>query len=329
MKKVPISLIIDDSSPVVSVYYHHHNPKTTKDGRPLLEHFPNSFLDTFCDIVQKYGVKGKFSVVPMPGNQGDIINGLKGVDQTLVTQWLDTVKTRLVPNFTIGPEILSHNKAVDLTTGEALEMREDVWASSQDRTTLTPYIARALQLVNDAGFDAFGVTSPWALGIDVEAEYTAAISKAVYDVTGKKNAWFFLRGLRGLPDAKPWVQLEEDGRTLVAIPATTHDAIWDSIDCPNPDDAFIQRQADYLITADGKAGQIIRVLETNGWPVLVTHWQALVSNGLGTGLRIMEEICRRVETHLKDQVEWKSFAEILEMVIADKESFPFPKKFNP
>ena len=117
MKKVPISIIIDDSAPVVSVYYHHHNPKTTDDGRPLLDKYPNAFLDTFCDIVERYGIKGKFSIVPMPGNQGDIVNGLRNIDQALVEQWLNTVKNRLIPNFTVGPEILSHHKAVDLATG--------------------------------------------------------------------------------------------------------------------------------------------------------------------------------------------------------------------
>lgn len=329
MKKVPISIIIDDPAPVVSVYYHHHNPKTTDDGRPLLETFPNSFLDTFCDIVEKYGIKGKFSVVPMPGNQGDIVNGLNGVDKILVDRWLNTVKARLVPNFTVGPEMLSHHKAVDLATGEALELNEQRWAATQDRTGITPYIARALQILKDAGLDAYGVTSPWRFGIEVEEEYTAAISKAVYDVTGRKNAWFFLRGLRDLPDAKPWVQLEEDGRCLVSIPATTRDAIWPSIHTTDTSEEFVSQRADQLITADGKEGEILRVLETNGYPILVTHWQSLISNGLGTGMRILDEVGRRIEKHLSNRVEWMSFAQILDMVIADKESYPFPKVFNP
>lgn len=324
MKKVPISLIIDDPAPVVSVYHHHHKTGFTDDGRPVVATFPNAMLDTFCDIVEKYGIRGKFSIVPMPGNQGDIINGLAGVDQALVEQWLDTVKTRLVPGFTVGPEILTHHKAVDLATGKALGMNEQQWAADKDRTVLTPYIARALQILKDAGFDAFGVTSPWQFGIEVEEEYAAAISRAVYQVTGKKNAWYFLRGLRDTPNAKPWVQLEEDGRCLVSIPATTRDRIWASIHTTDTSEEFVSSRADMLITEDGKSGEIIRVLETGGWPILVTHWQSLMSNGLGTGLRILEEIARRIDTHLSDQVEWTSFAQILEMVTAHKASYPKP-----
>lgn len=44
MKKVPISMIVDDPTPVLSVYYTHHEPHFTDDGRPLLEYYSNDFL---------------------------------------------------------------------------------------------------------------------------------------------------------------------------------------------------------------------------------------------------------------------------------------------
>lgn len=324
MQKVPVSLIIDDPAPLISVYYHHHTPRITQDGRPLPEMFPNSFLEAFCQTVERHGIKGKFSVVPMPGNQGDIVNGLRGVVPEDLTWWLDTVKTRLAPHFAIGPEMLTHNKAVDLATGADLALNEMQWAATQDRSGLTPYIARALQLLKDAGFDAFGVTSPWTFGLAAEEEYAAAISKAVYEVTGRTNAWYFLRGLRDTPNAKPWVQLEEDGRCLVSIPATTNDHCWASIENPDTSEEFVCRQADLLITEDGKEGEVIRVLETGGYPVLIAHWQSLFSNGLCTGLRIMDEVAGRINRHLSHRVEWMSFAQILDMVVADKESYPKP-----
>lgn len=324
MKKVPISLIIDDPAPAVSVFYSHSENGHLRDGRPMPETFPNSFLDKFCDIVERHGLMGKFSIVPMPGNRGDIINGLDCADDAQIKEWLDTVKARLLPNFTIGPEMLTHNNAVDLATGKALPMHEHDWAATQDRTTLTPYITKALQILKDAGFDAFGVTSPWNFGIQVEDEYAAAISKAVYDVTGKKNAWYFLRGLRDVPNAKPWVQLEEEGRTLVSIPATTNDVIWASINTTDTSDEFVKQQADILITEDGTKGQIIQVLETNGYPILITHWQSLFSNGLQTGLRILDEVGKRITRHLSDRVEWMNFQQIMEMVVADKTNYPKP-----
>lgn len=323
-EKVPISLIIDDPAPIISVFYEHATNRTMADGRTLVPTYPNDLYLRFCDIVEARGIKGKFSIVPMPGNKGDILNGLDGVPQEDLWAWLDTAKRRIAPYFSIGPEMLSHNKAVDLQTGRALPMKEDAFAATCDRHTLVPYITKALSLLKEAGFDAFGVTSPWRFGIEVEEEYEAAISRAVFEVTGKKNAWFFLRGLRERPNAKPWVAREEEGRTLVSIPATTYDRIWQTISCADTSEAYVSRVADELITADGKEGEIVRVLESGGYPIPVTHWQSLMSNGLGTGLRVLDEVARRVNETLSDRVEWKTFGEIMDMVVADKGMYPKP-----
>lgn len=324
MKKVPISLIIDDPSPVISVYYEHSFPKETKDGRALIPTFPNSMLRDFCDIIDKWGIKGKFSVVPMPGNKGDISTGLEGIDSQKVDEWLSIVKERVIPAFSVGPEMLTHHKAVDLETGLTLDIRENEWSFTQTQETLTPYISRALSILSDVGINSIGVTSPWNFGVEVEEEYTHAISRAVKEVSGSDVAWYFLRGLRDVPDAKPWIALEEDGRTLVSIPATTRDVFWQTIDSTDTSQEFINKIADELISLDGKSGQIIRVLETNGYPILVTHWQSLASNGLFTGLRVLDEVGRRVNVLLSDRVEWMSFEEIMHMVIANKGDYPTP-----
>ena len=56
MEKVPVSLIIDDSAPLVSVFYHHASAKKqTRDGRPLQPIFPNSLLLDFCEVMERHG----------------------------------------------------------------------------------------------------------------------------------------------------------------------------------------------------------------------------------------------------------------------------------
>ena len=77
-----------------------------------------------------------------------------------------------------------------------------------------------------------------------------------------------------------------------------------------------------IITADGKNGTLMRVLETGGYPILITHWQSLMSNGLYTGLKVMEEIAARISRNLSDRVEWMSFEEITDMVLENKENYP-------
>lgn len=321
MKKVPISMIVDDPTPVLSVYYTHHDPHFTDDGRPLLEYYSNDFLYKFCDIIEKYGMKGKFTVVPMPGNRGDIVNGIEGVDPEEAKQWLDTVKARVVPNFSVVPEMLTHNKAVDLATGKALDLNEKQWAAFQDRNTLTPYIAKALSILKQAGFEPDGVSSPWGFGSEVEEEYAAAIAQAMYDVTGKKKSFVFMHSLQGKPNARPWVLYDDGDKQVVTIPNTSLEVYWRTIHNPDTGEAFVNNTADELITADGKNGQLVRTLETGGYPVFLCHWQSLISNGLGTGLRILEEVGKRIQENLSDRVEWMRYDEIRDLVLEDKESY--------
>ena len=325
MKKVPISLIVDDPAPIVSVFYEHAKNRNLADGRRLIPTYPNRLMFDFCDVVHRRGIKGKFSIVPMPGNRGDIVSGLDGVPDYELGEWLDAARQCIAPYFSIGPEMLTHNRAVDLTTGAWMDMNEAEFAATQDRKTLAPYIATALTLLKQAGFDTCGVTSPWKFGIEVEEEYEAAISRAVFDVTGKREAWFFLRGIRGVPNAKPWIAREEEGRTLVAIPATTYDRMWQTISSTDTSEEYVSKVADELITEDGKEGEIVRVLETGGFPIPITHWQSLMSNGLGTGIRILDEVAGRINRLLSDRVEWMSFEEIMHLVIANKKQYPRPQ----
>ena len=324
MKKIPICLVLDDPAPGISVYYTHHNKNVTEDGRPLLEYNPNSTLFEFCDIIERHGIKGKFSVVPMPGNRGDIVNGIEGFSTEELTEWLDTVKKRVIPAFSVGPEMLTHNNAVDVATGEMIPINECIWASDKDRKILTPYITKAFSILKEAELPSLGCTSPWSFGYEVEDEYVQAVSQAVFDVYGSKNCWYYLRGLRNTPDAKPWVEFDDGKRCVVSIPATTYDYIWETIDTTDTSDEFISSVADKYITADGSAGDIVTVLETGGFPLFITHWQSLISNGLCTGMKVLDLIGQRVNTLLCDRVEWKSYEEIMKLVLADKKAYPKP-----
>lgn len=326
MKKIPISLNIDDPAPVISVFYTHADTHFTRDGRPMLQYVPNSIFFDFCDVVEKYGIKGKYSVVPMPGNEGDIIKGINGVDNRDMTEWLNGVKERLIPAFSVGPEMLTHNKAIDLKTGEKLSMNEYKWASNQNEKTLTPYVEKALSMLKEAGISSCGVTSPWSFGIEVEEEYIKAISNAVYQNNGSKNAWYFLHCLKPtVKNAKPWVAYENGGRCVVSIPGTTKDHFWQTINTPDDSEAFVCSIADALITEDGKNGEIISVLENGGYPIILTHWQSLVSNGSGVGIKALTLVADRINKNLSDRVCWMSFEEIMNQVASNKKDYPKPE----
>ncbi len=315
MQKAPIALLIDDSCPLIHVYrrhwedVHHHAPVTT-DGRPLLDIIPNSFLDRFCDVAERHGMAGKFSIVPAPANQGDIVRGIAGFDPRLTRDWLDTARRRLSGRFDFTPEGITHNLALDLASGAEILQGESVWSQTQNRATLTPYLARSLELLKDAGFDANGITSCWVFGQSVEAEYLASIAAAQKRVFNRDASWYFLHIWHAHPETRPYVAFARGETSVVAINSSLDDYFWDTINDPRTDRAYIESTADRLLTDDGRGGAIRAVLDAGGWPIFMNHWQSFFSNGLETGLAVLDLLGERINRTLGGEVIWSSCSEI-------------------
>ncbi len=316
MKKTPISIIIDDSAPLVHIFgYARLAGPVLNSGKELLKSVPTEFLESFCDLVEKYGISGKFSIVPMPACRGDIVNGITGYEKEELDRWLDIARTRLAPYFDFCPEMITHHKAYDLKTGGFLDINEQEWVAMQKRPEIADYISHALELMRDANVAPTGVTSPWTLGAEVEDDYAAAICDAFYRVLGKKKSWYFLHNDQESSGVCPKIRFREDDRCVVEVVRTVWDSFWLTIECERTDDEYISEIADNLITADGKSGAIISALERDSYPILVTHWQSLYSNGRYTGFKAFEEVARRIKEHLSDKVEWQSFSYLMDEAI--------------
>ena len=156
-----------------------------------------------------------------------------------------------------------------------------------------------------------------------QAARVAAFPNKTHENTAVGDCWYFLRSLRNKPGARPWLALEEDGRRVVSFPATTSDHFWQCMDTTDTSEEYISRVADEVITSDGTGGEMIRVIETGGWPILITHWQSLFSNGLGTGLRALSEVARRIENTLSSRVRWMSAEEIMKLVLSEQNASHF------
>jgi hypothetical protein len=50
--------------------------------------------------------------------------------------------------------------------------------------------------------------------------------------------------------------------------------------------------------------------------VMVNHWQSLFSNGRRTGLRMLNQVCRRVQGCLGEQVHWPHCSELARIIAA-------------
>lgn len=309
MKKIPISLILDDPAPRVHVYWSHSTNGISGKGTPLRPDVPNDFLDEFCDVVERENLHGKFSIVPMAGCQGDILNGFPDYPDAEISYWLDTVKKRLGGYFSFCPEMLTHHKAVNLADGTFYDCNEMEWAATQNREALAVYITKAIGMLKEACIKAVGVTSPWAFGIEVEDAYAAAISDAVWNNWGEPFAWYFLRSKVDEKDAGPWLAFRENDRRCVAVPATTHDMLWETIDMPASEvnDAVLSSLADRIFTEDGKHGSVADAIALGAVPVILEHWQSLFSNGNRTGLHALSIAANRINRYYGDAVEWMSF----------------------
>lgn len=318
----PISLVVDDSCPLVHVFRCHWidvhgRPPVTPDGREMPESIPNDFLERFCEVVERRGMAGKFSIVPAPAGRGDVVRGIEGFDPALTRAWLDTARRRLAPRWDFCSEGITHDLALDLETGETLPESESAWSQTQNRDTLTPYLVRQLELLRDAGIDATGVTSPWVFGIRVEAEYQESIVAAQKAVFERDFSWYFLHMIPERPHSRPWVALARGATTLVSIPTNVDDVWWDTLCSPRDDAAWKGELADRVLTEDGRGGQVRRVLHAGGWPVILTHWQSLFSHGVESGLAVLDEVGRRIHSNLSGEVEWLNCSQIARRTVAE------------
>ena len=99
--KTPISLIIDDGSPVDPLFYE-------IPGYETQFLVPAEFTRRVAETFEKYDLRGKFTVIPMPSCLGRIDRSLKRVPQEHLETFLKLVRERIAPRFDITPEILTH-----------------------------------------------------------------------------------------------------------------------------------------------------------------------------------------------------------------------------
>jgi len=305
---IPISLLVDDGAPVNLVFF--TDPPVAH--RLLL---PNSLARDFADLCDRYGVLGKFSVLPMPGCLGDINGSLNHVPRRHLSGFLKIVRERIAPRFDITPEILTHLAAYRLAGGFH-HLYEDEWVAQATVEELTDYIALALEILQDVGLSARGVTSPWNTGDRNEKAYARAIAAAQWRVHRRKLCWYFLHVLANGPARGPSVSYRnrETGQVVVSIPATTCDAFWDT----QRPMARTRRQAraaakagvELLLSADGRRGRIPELIRQRCPVVLLTHWQSLYSDGTRAGLWGLERLLARLSKQYAGELEWLTCSEL-------------------
>ena len=309
---IPIALLVDDGAPVNPMFFHD----------PPYDHellMPNSLLRDFADLCDEYGVRGKFSVLPMPCCLGGIDGTLNHVAPRHLSEFLRLVRKRIAPRFDITPEILTHLAAYKMEGGFA-HVYEDEWIARATVEEMTDYIALGLEILEHVGLSATGVTSPWDTGASNEAQYAHAIGNAHWRVHRRPVTWYFLHMVGEGPPRGPSVTIRnaDTGQVVVSIPAMTLDPFWDTqrpmSATPRAAGAAARAGMECLISRDGKRGRIPEVVR-HGCPVtILTHWQSLYSDGSCAGLRGLADLLKRLHKRYGDGLQWSTCSELAEKV---------------
>jgi len=305
-ERLPVTVLLDDPTPCRNPAWYEYPDQ----GNVAV--VPNSFTERFCDLIDRTGAAGKFSVVPCPGAQGRIDEGMPGVSDEDMAAFLRLVRERIAPRWDISPEMLTHNKALDLATMRPLDEREDIWAAHQNVRTLTPYIARGLEILRNVGLEPNGVTSPWAFGKEVEQDYADAMVTALREVCGVRVGWYFLHIDSDSPTVPPRVMRldPETGTALVSIVTAARRSPTGNYDFAWPTQRGNPQEIDVLLTPDGTDGRLAELF-SNGSPLTFhSHWQSLFSNGTGAGLDALGMLCERINRVWGERIRWTSAREL-------------------
>ncbi len=310
--KTPIALIIDDGSPVDPLFYELPGYET-----PFL--VPAEFTKRVGETFERYGLRGKFTVIPMPSCLGRIDQSLKRVPQDHLDGFLKLVRERIAPRFDITPEFLTHLRAYDLKTGGYQHIYEDIWISRAPLEEVIEYFVLAFTILRNVGLMATGITSPWSSGIDVEKKYAQALAEAQWKTFNRKLTWYFLYSTGSGTPRKCSVEFEAPERcqVVVSVPANAEDIFW-SMEQPTREDRvkFINNGIDRLVSPDGRTGRIRQLLES-GYPVvLLTHWQSLYTQGTGLGLEGLVTLVERIRKIFGTNLEWVSCSELAQRYVA-------------
>jgi hypothetical protein len=321
--RVPISYVIDDSTCLVNLN-HFAVPQFrtawgggnnyTHNWRDWPREIPDAFVRKFGEWCADKGVKGKWSVVPYPACVGRLDRILPGWTAEELKASIKMVQEVMQPNWDIHPECLTHTRVIDLKTGHPYEdhstrfMENWEWTTGRSADEIGAYIAYALQILKNVGFQCEGMTTPGGFGTRALPELAQGVLQAVRSVYGADIPHYF-RHLydKGEQSVAPRVEYASgletnDPKCVVSIICCTGDWTggWDNSEPGG---------ADKFITEDLKGGRMVEVIERGEPACMLSHWTGIYFNGQEVGFKIFQEVVKRLHGKY-DNLHWMKLAEI-------------------
>jgi len=321
--RVPVSLIIDDSTCLVNLnkfsipQFALARPGLNYDTLPwrsMPREIPDDFVRRFVDWAGENGVRGKYSIVPFPACVGRLDRTLPGWPRKQVDESIRLVRERVTPAWDIHPEMITHTWVIDLKTGHPYAERNERfvenwrWSDNRSVDELAAYLSYALRILHNVDLPCEGVTTPGGFGTGALPQLSQATLEACRDVYQAEIPHYFRHLIReGDQSVEPRVEYAsglggDDPKCCVSIIGCTAD--WSGgWDCSNRGDL------DRFITPDLSSGRMVEVIDRGEPAVMVCHWTGIYFNGEEVGLKIYQEVVRRL--HAKyDNLIWMKNSEL-------------------
>jgi hypothetical protein len=317
LDRVPLSLIIDDSTALVNLNYFFLRDRNAHLGQnqrwedvPVVT--PESFTREWGTWCHEHGVRGKFSVVPNPANIGRLDHGLALFGQAQLDSWLQMCREVIVPSFDITPEMLTHTYVLDLDTLQPLPSRiweQTEWREFHEADHVDEYIAFACRILVNIGLMPQGVTSPGGFGGKSLDLYARVTGEGCRSVTGNPTPYFFQRvQSKDVQVETPvWYADRQAGTAVGEIIACTGDytGSWTG---------YGEVNADYYITEDLAGGRLPAVIDAGSPCVLCSHWQGMygMHDGDRRGFRTLQTVVERLRQRDPggERTRWRTCSEI-------------------
>ncbi len=318
--RVPVSLIIDDSTCLVNLahfgipHFHEVFPDNyPQDWKKLPREIPDAFVRKFGQWCREHGVKGKYSVVPYPAMVGWLDRDLPGWSKKELDDSIKLVREFMMPDWDIHPEMVTHTWVIDTKTGRPYPERSERfmenwgWSVGKSVDELADYMTYALRILKNVGLDCEGITTPGGFGNRALPELAQATLESCRDVFAAEIPHYFRHAFTDNRSVAPRVECASglagpNPKCVVSIIGCTGDWFggWDGLS---------PGSADKFITEDLQGGRLPQVIDKAEPAILVCHWPGIYFNGEEVGFNIFKQVVKRIHARY-DNLIWMKLGEI-------------------
>jgi hypothetical protein len=283
----------------------------------------------FADLIEEFGVRGKFTLLPCPAGLGRIDQCVRSYDDGDLRELMATVRDRIAPQFDITPEVLTHSMLLDTRTMALLPHAETGWVThacvTKQVEALTQYIGFGYQILRNVGIAAHGLTVggmndvsgiaggkllyQWdgaeTLGralLAVERQFDPGLNVSFVHLGAEPRS--AIGKQTGVPES---VYDHTDGGSVYYMHRSHEEVLFPLLHGPIAD---MESVVSAMITPDLSDGLLVREAEAGKVVVLATHGQTLNSMNSGAGTATLREILRRFHQRYGRRIVWQTCREL-------------------